>query len=91
MTIRERFLAAQGYTIAYDVHQFSGAMGLTLEYPLHLYTYRARMLLSEYGGAHTHIETTVNCAWPCPNNQGSVSVRNVQATSGELTRSALPT
>jgi hypothetical protein len=51
-------------TIAYDVHQFSGAMGLTLEYPLHLYTYRARMLLSEYGGAHTHIETAVNCTWP---------------------------
>jgi Acyl-CoA dehydrogenase, C-terminal domain len=52
-------------TIVYDVHQFSGAMGLTLEYPLHLYTYRARMLLSECGGAHAHIETTVNCAWPC--------------------------
>jgi hypothetical protein len=27
--------------ITYNLHQFSGAMGLTLEYPLHLFTYRA--------------------------------------------------
>jgi Acyl-CoA dehydrogenase, C-terminal domain len=53
-------------TVAYDVHQFSGAMGLTLEYPLHLYTYRARMLLSEFGGAHAHIETAVELTWPDP-------------------------
>jgi hypothetical protein len=50
-------------TVAYDVHQFSGAMGLTLEYPLHLFTYRARMLQSELGGAHTQIATAVTGTW----------------------------
>ncbi|MEA3183267.1 MAG: hypothetical protein QOI59_6790 [Gammaproteobacteria bacterium] len=50
-------------TLAYDVHQFSGAMGLTLEYPLHLFTYRARMLQSELGGAHTQIATAVTGTW----------------------------
>jgi hypothetical protein len=51
-------------TVAYDVHQFSGAMGLTLEYPLHLFTYRARMLQSELGGPHTQIATAVTDTWP---------------------------
>jgi len=50
-------------TITYDVHQFSGAMGLTLEYPLHLFTYRARMLQSELGGAHMQIATAVTRTW----------------------------
>lgn len=50
-------------TVAYDAHQFSGAMGLTLEYPLHLFTYRARMLQSELGGAHTQIATAVTRTW----------------------------
>jgi hypothetical protein len=51
-------------TVAYDLHQFSGAMGLTLEYPLHLYTYRARMLLSEFGGPHAHTAFVTKHAWP---------------------------
>lgn len=50
-------------TIAYDVHQFSGAMGMTLEYPLHLYTYRARMLQSEFGGGRAQIEDAVTAIW----------------------------
>ena len=50
-------------TIAYDVHQFSGAMGMTLEYPLHLYTYRARMLQSELGGGRAQIEDAVTAIW----------------------------
>lgn len=33
-----------------DVHQFSGAIGLTLEYPLHLWTYRLKALQGELGG-----------------------------------------
>lgn len=36
--------------IAYDVHQMLGAMGMTLEHPLHLWTYRLKALLSELGG-----------------------------------------
>jgi hypothetical protein len=36
--------------IIYDVHQMMGAMGMTLEHPLHLWTYRMKALLSELGG-----------------------------------------
>mgnify|MGYP001812368870 FL=1 len=36
--------------INYDVHQMTGAMGMTLEMPLHLWTYRMKALLSELGG-----------------------------------------
>jgi hypothetical protein len=52
--------------VVYDLHQFSGAMGLTLEYPLHLFTYRARMLQSECGGADAQLAVSVNEAWPEP-------------------------
>lgn len=34
----------------YDAHQMLGAMGMTLEHPLHLWTYRLKALLSELGG-----------------------------------------
>jgi hypothetical protein len=40
-----------GRQAVYDLHQFSGANGLTLEYSLHLWTYRIKALLSELGGA----------------------------------------
>jgi hypothetical protein len=36
--------------IIYDVHQMLGAMGMTLEHPLHLWTYRMKAMLSELGG-----------------------------------------
>lgn len=36
--------------IIYDLHQMHGAMGMTLEHPLHLWTYRLRALASELGG-----------------------------------------
>lgn len=36
--------------IAYDMHQMSGAMGMTLEMDLHLWTYRMKALISELGG-----------------------------------------
>ena len=36
--------------LIYDVHQMLGAMGMTLEHPLHLWTYRMKALLSELGG-----------------------------------------
>lgn len=36
--------------VLYDVHQMSGAMGMTLEMDLHLWTYRMKALLSELGG-----------------------------------------
>ncbi len=36
--------------VAYDVHQMTGAMGMTLEMPLHLWTYRMKALISDLGG-----------------------------------------
>lgn len=36
--------------LAYDMHQMLGAMGMTLEHPLHLWTYRLKALLSELDG-----------------------------------------
>lgn len=36
--------------IVYDVHQMLAAMGMTLEHPLHLWTYRLKALLSDLGG-----------------------------------------
>jgi hypothetical protein len=36
--------------VIYDVHQMSGAMGMTLEMNLHLWTYRMKALLSQLGG-----------------------------------------
>ena len=36
--------------IVYDLHQMLGAMGMTLEHPLHLWTYRLKVLLAELGG-----------------------------------------
>lgn len=36
--------------VNYDVHQMMGAMGMTLEMPLHLWTYRMKALMSELGG-----------------------------------------
>ena len=36
--------------VIYDTHQMLGAMGMTLEHPLHLWTYRLKALLSELGG-----------------------------------------
>jgi hypothetical protein len=54
--------------IVYDVHQLSGAMGLTTEYALHRFTYRARLLQSERGGSHAQIEAAVASTWPDPSN-----------------------
>jgi len=36
--------------IAYEAHQMLAAMGMTLEHPLHLWTYRLKALISELGG-----------------------------------------
>jgi hypothetical protein len=36
--------------IVYDTHQMLAAVGMTLEHPLHLWTYRLKALMSELGG-----------------------------------------
>jgi len=52
-----------GRQAVYDVHQFHGATGLTLEYSLHLWSYRIRGLLSELGGAGTQSLKAADLAW----------------------------
>jgi hypothetical protein len=47
-----------------DCHQFSGAMGLTLEFPLHLWTYRLKVLQGEAGGRAAQARLAANEAWP---------------------------
>ncbi|MBV7379980.1 acyl-CoA dehydrogenase family protein [Maritimibacter dapengensis] len=49
--------------IGYDLHQFTGAMGLTLEHPLHRWTYRARSLRSEMGGASQAFLDYADAKW----------------------------
>ena len=49
--------------VVYDLHQFMGAMGLTLEHPLHRWTYRVRLLRSELGGADSNLEALANMTW----------------------------
>jgi alkylation response protein AidB-like acyl-CoA dehydrogenase len=45
--------------VAYDLHQFSGAMGLTTEFPLHFWTYRLRALQGELGGSSLQARAAV--------------------------------
>ena len=53
--------AAQG--IVYDLHQFMGASGLTLEHPLHRWTYRLRLLGSAYGGGAHNLARAAAATW----------------------------
>lgn len=50
--------------LTYDLQQFSGAMGLTLEFPLHFWTYRLRALLGELGGSSAQARAAALAAWP---------------------------
>ena len=60
---------AIGYTqeatsrIVLDLHQFMGAMGLTLEHPLHRWTYRARLLRSRLGGPTANLREFYASTW----------------------------
>lgn len=47
-----------------DCHQFSGAMGLTLEFPLHLWTYRLKFLQGELGGKPAQAQRVADHVWP---------------------------
>jgi alkylation response protein AidB-like acyl-CoA dehydrogenase len=48
---------------AYDFHQFLGAMGMTLEHPLHLWTYRLKALTAELGGRGAQALAAAEAAW----------------------------
>jgi hypothetical protein len=49
--------------VTYDFHQFHGAMGLTLEHPLHLWTYRLKALYGELGGASMQFAAGAAAMW----------------------------
>lgn len=49
--------------VTYDLHQFMGAMGVTLEHPLHRWTYRTRLLRSALGGADGNFRTVSARLW----------------------------
>jgi len=49
--------------VSYDLHQFMGAMGLTLEHPLHRFTSRAKMLRADQGGAERQFEALAVATW----------------------------
>lgn len=46
-----------------DCHQFVGAMGLTLEFPLHLWTYRLKILQGEAGGMPQQAQRVAQAVW----------------------------
>lgn len=49
--------------VTYDLHQFMGAMGLTLEHPLHRWSYRAKLLRAELGGSSGSYLTYADERW----------------------------
>lgn len=48
---------------AYDFHQFLGAMGVTLEHPLHMWTYRLKALTGELGGRGASAADAADALW----------------------------
>jgi len=49
--------------VGYDFHQFLGAMGMTLEHPLHLWTYRLKALTAELGGRGAQGVAAADAIW----------------------------
>ncbi len=49
--------------VVYDYHQFLGAMGMTLEHPLHLWTYRLKALAGELGGRGANALAAADAIW----------------------------
>ncbi|GAM04291.1 acyl-CoA dehydrogenase family protein [Novosphingobium sp. MBES04] len=47
----------------YDFHQFLGAMGMTLEHPLHFWTYRLKALIGELGGRGASAAAAADALW----------------------------
>jgi hypothetical protein len=49
--------------VVYDFHQFMGAMGITLEHPLHLWSYRLKALIGELGGRGANALAAAGAIW----------------------------
>ena len=52
--------------VTYDFHQFLGAMGMTLEHPLHVWTYRLKFLTGELGGRGAQALAAADGLWGAP-------------------------
>src|SRR3546814_5064743 len=50
--------------VNYDVHTFNGALGMTLEHALQLWTFRLRWLVGEMGGYRAQAADVAALAWP---------------------------
>jgi alkylation response protein AidB-like acyl-CoA dehydrogenase len=48
---------------SYDFHQFLGAMGMTLEHPLHLWTYRLKALVGDLGSRGAQALAAADAVW----------------------------
>jgi hypothetical protein len=57
------FAQGQARQVLYDCQQFHGAAGITLEHPLHLWTYRARALLAEMGTSLAQASAAARLLW----------------------------
>lgn len=57
------FAQEAGRACVYDFHQFLGAMGVTLEHPLHMWTYRLKALVSELGGRGANAAAAADAIW----------------------------
>ena len=66
----EQAATAAGYAaqaarlVAAETQQLTGAIGLTLEYDLHLWTLRLHALRLELGGAAAHYDALARARWP---------------------------
>lgn len=52
--------------VNYDVHQFNGALGMTLEHALHCWTFRLRWLVGELGGVRAQAAAVAALQWGEP-------------------------
>lgn len=65
-----------------DCHQFTGAMGLTLEFPLHLWTYRLKYLQGELGGKPEQAQRVAELVWPGDAQRASDPLLHNQIIAG---------
>jgi hypothetical protein len=49
--------------VGYDYHQLMGGMGMTLEHPMHLWTYRLKLLTAELGGRGRQALAAADAIW----------------------------
>jgi len=63
-TVALGFAQSRINPLTFDLHQFCGAMGLTLEFPLHHWTYRLRAIAGELGGAREQTRAAALETWP---------------------------